>query len=176
VTSALVLGPLLLIGLEVVLLVPLMAKLLRRCQTEEITPEWLESFSAASYYPMQNLLAAEDFQFLSRQPGFDLSLYNKLRRDRLRIFRLYLNRLISDFNRLHLATRVVVARSNVDRSDVLVRLIWLKIRFICSVLRVQMEYQLCLVGVRSLYARVLVVRLEELSGHFSVVTAAAKLA
>jgi len=58
---------------------------------EEITPEWLENFSTSVYHPMEGLLADEDFRFLSRQPGFDLSLYRKLRRERLRIFRQYLN-------------------------------------------------------------------------------------
>ena len=77
----LVLTPLLLIGLLGALAVPVLVKLLRQCPVHDITPEWLENLSIASYYPMEELLSDEDFAFLSRQPGFDLSLYRKLRRE-----------------------------------------------------------------------------------------------
>ncbi len=107
-TSALVLTPLLLVGLIVLLFVPVLAKLSRKCSAREVTPEWLESFSIASYHPMAGLLNDEDFKFLSQQPGFDLSLYKKLRRERLRIFKQYLNRSIADFNRLHRAVRSIL--------------------------------------------------------------------
>ena len=108
--SVLVFAPLLLFGLILCFLVPIIFKLYRRCKVTEITPEWLANFSAASYYPMQGLLAREDFAFLSRQPGFDLSLI-KFRRERLRIFRQYLNRLVLDFNRLHTTALIVLAHS-----------------------------------------------------------------
>src|SRR5947209_2169473 len=99
-TNALVLVPLIVAGLSIVLFAPVLYNLFRSYRVEDVSPEWLQNFSAQSYYPMQSLLAEDDFRFLSRQPGFDLSLYRKLRRERLHIFKQYLGCVISDFNKL----------------------------------------------------------------------------
>ncbi len=164
--SALVLTPLLLIGLIVALILPVAVKLLKTRPAEEITPEWLENFSVASYYPMDRLLCDEDFKFLRRQPGFDLSLYKKLRRERLRIFKQYLNRSILDFNRLHTALRVMLASSDQDRSDVLGRLIVIRVQFFGSAVRADFNYRLCLLGFQSLSVHSLIAHLEEMSSEF----------
>jgi hypothetical protein len=121
---------------------------------------------------MQRLLSEEDFNFLSRQPGFDLSLYRKLRRDRLHIFRQYLNRLIGDFNRLHAVARVLLAGSQEDQSELALRLVWLKLRFSAAVLKTEANYLLCYLGYRSLPARSLISRLEEMNAHVSAIAAA----
>ncbi len=170
-TSALVLTPLLLLGLVLALLVPVIVKLLKRRPIQEVTPEWLESFSVASYYPMESLLNDEDFRFLSRQPGFDLSLYRKLRRDRLHIFKQYLDRSIVDFNRLHIAVRAFLPYVEEDCSDIVSRLIWLKFRFSCAVLNAELSYLLCLIGFKSLAVRSLILQLEEMSAQLGVVSA-----
>jgi hypothetical protein len=141
--------------------VPILRRLFRSCQPSEITPEWLEGFSIASYKSMDGLLNGQDFEFLSRQPGFDLSLYRKLRRERLQIFHLYLHRLIADFNRLHLAARMQVVQSHEDQTHLLKRLLQLKVRFSLSVLQAEFNYQLCRIGLRSLPARHLIVHLEQ---------------
>ncbi len=130
--------------------VPVLIKLSRRCAIQDIDPEWLENFSPASYYPMQRLLSEEDFRFLARQPGFDLSLYRKLRRDRLHIFRQYLSRLILDFNRLHVTARFLLANGREDHSDLVSQLIWLKVRFSLAVIQAEASYLLCCVGFRTL--------------------------
>jgi hypothetical protein len=167
----LVVTPLLLVGLCTGLLIPVLARLLRRCPAEDITPEWLESFSVSSYYPMQGLLNDEDFEFLSRQPGFDLSLYRKLRRERLHIFKQYLNRSILDFNRLHMAVRIILPHMKEDCSELVSRLIWLKVRFCCAVLRAEFSYRLCLVGFRCLAVRSLISQLEEMNSQLTLVAA-----
>jgi hypothetical protein len=164
--------PLLLFALAAAFVLPVLGKLCRTCRIEEITPEWLENFSTSVYHPMEGLLAEEDFTFLSRQPGFDLSLYRKLRRERLRIFRQYLTRLVSDFNRLHLVTRVLVARSTDDRSDLVLKLIWLKVRFSMALIRAEASYWLCRIGLGSLAARALILHLEEMQAQLSAVSAA----
>ncbi|MFL6352068.1 MAG: hypothetical protein ACJ74Z_09485 [Bryobacteraceae bacterium] len=151
---------------------PVLGRLHRTCRIEEITPEWLENFSASAYYPMEGLLADEDFAFLSRQPGFDLSLYRKLRRERLRIFRQYLTRLVSDFNRLHVVTRALIAQSPHDRSEVVGRLIRLKIRFSVALVRAEASYVLCRLGLRSLAVRALIRHLEEMHAQLGAVSAA----
>jgi hypothetical protein len=142
---------------------PILRRLLRAPRPSDLTAEWLSNFSVASYSAMEGLLNAEDFSFLSQQPGFDLSLYRKLRRERLEIFHLYLHKMIADFNRLHLAARMVLAQSRQDQSALLKRLIWLKVRFSASVLQAEFNYHLCRLGVRSLPARHLILYLEQLS-------------
>jgi len=151
---------------------PVLVKLYRKTRVEDITPEWIESFSAASYQPMEALLNDEDFKFLSQQPGFDLALHRKLRRDRLRIFRQYLNRLVTDFNRLHFAARVLVAHTEEDSSDLIARLIWLKLRFASALLRTEISYVLCCLGCGTLAARALITRLEEMNAQLVSVSAA----
>jgi hypothetical protein len=114
----------------------------RQCHLADITPEWLESFTPVTYRPMEELLAEEDFNFLLRQPGFESYIGKKLRRDRVRIFRQYLHRLIADFNRLHVYARYLLSQSEEDQSAFLLRLVWLRLRFSFTVLR--LELSLCL--------------------------------
>lgn len=163
--------PLGLCGLSLGVIAPLLFKIYRRCRIEEITSEWLESFSPSTYYPMQELLSDEDFRFLSRQPGFDFSLYRKLRRERLHIFRQYLSRLIVDFNRLHAAARVLVAHGEEDRSNLVGRLVWLKVMFSAAVLKAQLSYFCCSLGVGSLAARAAIQRLEQMSAELTSLSA-----
>ena len=153
------------------MVVPVLVKLLRQCPVHDITPEWLENLSIASYYPMEELLSDEDFAFLSRQPGFDLSLYRKLRRDRLHIFKQYLNRAIGDFNRMHTAIRTLVATSEEDCSDVAGRLVRLRITFLGAVLRAELSYRLCLLGFHSLAVRSLIGQLEEMNSQLNLLLA-----
>ena len=129
-------------------LTPVLFRLWRPCQVSELTAEWYETFNLASYVPMQGLLAKDDFQFLSRQPGFDPSLFRKLRRDRLRIFRQYLNRLIVDFNRLHTLARLVVSQAPDDQSVLFAKLMHLRFRFWSAILRVEVSYLVCRLGIR----------------------------
>jgi hypothetical protein len=167
---ALVLTPVLFVFMVFAFVVPILLRLFRGCRREEITAEWLENFSATAYAPMAGLLAEDDFEFLSKEPGFDLSLYRKLRRDRLRIFRQYLNRLIADFNRLHTCTRLAISQTKEDHSDVLLRLVVLRLSFSVTVLRVEASYLLCRFGFRPLDIGSLILRLEEMSGQFSRVS------
>ena len=161
--TAIFLVPLVILGVSLVLVAPVLARLFRRCEMDEITPEWLENFSVTAYYPMQGLLSDEDFRFLARQPGFDFSLYRKLRRERLLIFQQYLRRLISDFNRLHTTARVLIARGQEDRSDLIMRLFQLKLRFSFAVMQSEISYFCCRIGIGTLVARSMIARLEEMS-------------
>ena len=128
-------------------LVPVLIRLVRQCHLADITPDWLESFSPALYQPMELLLAEEDFNFLVRQPGFEVAIGKKLRRDRVRIFRQYLNRLIADFNRLHVYARFRISQNReTDQSALLSQLIWLRVRFSMNVLRLQLSLTLAYFG------------------------------
>ncbi len=122
---------------------------------------------------MENLLTDQDFSFLSRQPGFDWRLYRKFRRDRLRIYKQYLNRMIADFNRLHLLARILVSQSETDQSAFLSKLVWVKVRFSISVIGAELRYGLCWLGLRALSAHQLIAELENLSAIVRSVSPAA---
>jgi hypothetical protein len=149
---------------------PVLRRLLRRTTIEDVTPEWVESFSVDRYRPMLGLLANEDFAFLSRQPGFDSSIYKKLRRERLSIFEQYLSRLILDFKKLHATARYFVARSEEDRSDIALKLIRLRWAFAVSVIEVHFQLQLCRVGIGTVEARMVVTKLQQMSDQLSALT------
>jgi hypothetical protein len=98
--------------------------------------------------PLEGLLTRQDFASLSRQPGLNVSEYRKLRRERLRTFRQYLIRLVSDFNLLHLRARGVIAVGAEDRSDLVSKLIGLKFRFWMALLRAKATYLLFRFGLK----------------------------
>jgi hypothetical protein len=154
-------------GLGVGAAVPVLRRLHRKPLLDEITPEWLESFSLDRYRSMSSLLSNDDFAFLSRQPGFDLSLYKKLRRERLAIFRQYLDRLIVDFNRLHVTARALVASSQQDSSEIAGKLIGVQFDFYKAVFRTELSYRLCCLGVSTVDVRVVLAPLEALSEQLS---------
>lgn len=112
---------------------------------------------------MRGLLDQDDFQFLSRQPGFDPSLYRKLRRDRLRIFREYLNRLVVDYNRLHTLASFVVSQSSEDQSRLFAQLLSLRFQFWLSTMQVEFSYLLCRLGARSVSIGGILQQMEEIS-------------
>ncbi len=146
----LALAPALILILVVAFLIPVLSRLFRSSSPGELTTEWFENFQVSAYLPMQGLLAQDDFQFLSRQPGFDYSLYRKLRRDRLRIFRQYLNRLIADYNRLHALAYFVISQGAEDQSELFAHLLGLRFQFWMATVRVEFSYFLCLLGSNSL--------------------------
>lgn len=145
------------------LILPALLRLVKGCNLEDVSADWLEEFSCRSYHPMDSLLKDEDFAFLSRQPGFDSSLYRRLRRDRLRIYKQYLHRMIADFNRLHMLARLLVSQSRTDQSAVLKQLLWLKLRFSAVVAFAECRYALCWLGVNTLSAQELIAELDALS-------------
>jgi hypothetical protein len=148
------------------LMLPALLRLCKSCHIDDLSEEWRTRFTPRSYDQMDSLLSDEDFSFLSRQPGFDLGLYRKFRRDRLHIYRQYLHRMITDFNRLHLAARVLLSQSHEDQSAILKRLLWLKVRFSCSILQVELRFAFYRLGLGALCARQLITELEELTDIF----------
>jgi hypothetical protein len=151
---------------------PVLKKLFRKTSLDDITPEWLESFSVDRYLPMVGLLADEDFAFLARQPGFDSAIYKKLRRERLEIFDQYFSRLVLDFKKLHLAARYMVARAPEDHSDVVLKLVRLRYAFAVSAFHVHFRYLLCRAGAGTLESKVLLVRLQQMSDQLSALSIA----
>jgi hypothetical protein len=89
-----------------------------------------EGFSLDRYEPMSRLLAEDDFVFLAAQPGYRPEMGAKLRRERRRIFRLYLRELARDFRSLHREARAMVAESQAEYSDLVGLLIRQRLVFI----------------------------------------------
>jgi len=112
---------------------------------------------------MELLLAEDDFNFLLRQPGFESSIAKKLRQDRVRIFRQYLHRLISDFNRLHVYVRFLVSQSETDQSGLIFRLVWLRVRFSATVLRLELSLFLAYFGFQPRLVSRAISQLDEMS-------------
>ncbi len=160
---ALAFAPVLILIPVLCFLVPVLVRLMRPSRSSELTVEWFENFHVSSYAPMRGLLAPDDFQFLRRQPGFDPSLHRKLRQDRLRIFREYLNRLVADYNRLHSLASFVVSQSQDDQSKLFAQLLALRFRFWRSTMQVEFSYLLCRLGASSISIGGILQQIEDIS-------------
>lgn len=68
--------------------------------------------------PARRLLSQEDFEYLAKQPGFRPELARKLRADRARFFRLYLNQMSREFGRLHHTLRQLTLQAGMDRPEI----------------------------------------------------------
>lgn len=169
--SALAFSSVLLLSICVGWMIPAIMRLCNPCRLQDLPENWYRRLDTRSYEDMNTLLGAEDFRFLSRQPGYDWRLYRKFRHERLRIFRQYLHRMIVDFNRLHLIARLSLAQSQEDHSKLLKDLVWLRIRFSISVLRVEFRWALSQAGIGAICARELINELEELRQICSATTA-----
>jgi hypothetical protein len=79
--------------------------------------------------------------------------------------------LIIFFKTLHATARYLVARSEEDKSDVVKALVKLRWSFAVTVLQVNARFQLCKLGVGTVHAQVLVIKLQQMSEQLSAVTA-----
>jgi hypothetical protein len=125
---ALVLGT----GLAAVALLIGLAVIVNRLSAPAATAfdaDLVSSFSVAAYRPMERLLAEEDFEFLASLPGFRACMGRALRRERRRIFRVYLRDLSKDFRMLHGQARSLLRDLEQDRPDLVVALVKQSLRF-----------------------------------------------
>jgi hypothetical protein len=82
-----------------------------------VTSEWINDLSTEQYRPMLRLLDSADIEFLRSQPGYSREMESKLRQQRCQVFRGYLRCLNSDFQRVCMALKIVMAQSEQDRPD-----------------------------------------------------------
>jgi hypothetical protein len=101
-----------------------------------------DSFSLDRYQPMGHLMAEEDLVFLKAQPGYRAEIGERWKRERRRIFRLYLAELKADFRRLHAHARQLVAGSGAD-SAALVEVL-MKQQFTFLMATTALEFRLAL--------------------------------
>src|SRR5579863_311793 len=100
------------VGSITVLLWVLTRMLLRRRRgAATLDSDETDGFSLDRYQPMERLMAEEDLAFLKSQPGYRAEMGVRWKRERRRIFRLYLAELKADFRRLHIHARELVAGS-----------------------------------------------------------------
>jgi hypothetical protein len=117
-------------------------------------------FSLARYEPMARLLSEEDFVFLAAQPGYRPEIGARLRRERRRIFRLYLRDLSADFHRLHAQARRMVANSGAEHSELVGILMRQQLIFWRGLLAIEVRLALSGVGLGQVDVRGLVEAIE----------------
>jgi hypothetical protein len=88
-----------------------------------------ERFSLARYQVMLRLTSEEDFEFLEAQPGYCKAIGERLRRERRRIFQMYLRALAIDFRVLHAAARKLAAAAPERHADLVSVLIGCQLTF-----------------------------------------------
>jgi hypothetical protein len=128
-SMAAALGGGLLLGAVVLILAVVSVRLARyrAGASEDAFPP--DDFSVSRYQPMMRLLSEEDLEFLAAQPGYRAETGARLRRERRRIFRMYLRDLARDFRRLHCAARKVAADSPAGHSELVGLLVRYQITF-----------------------------------------------
>jgi len=99
--------------------------------------EWFENFSAFRYLPMRRLLTGTDQAFLQREKlGAKISM-REFRAERRQLFRLYLQDLQADFNRLSLGAKQAILNASEDQSEHVETLLQLEWAFRKSVWRAE---------------------------------------
>jgi len=123
----------------------------------------VHDFSLARYQPMTRLLARDDLDFLAAQPGCRPELLAQFRRQRRRIFRMYLRDLAADFRALHAEARKIAAASPEPQAQLIVSLLRQQVTFRFALLAIEARLLLPHPGsldIRELIASVEALRLD----------------
>jgi tryptophan 2,3-dioxygenase len=117
-------------------------------------------FSISRYQPMEYLLSDEDFEFLASQPGYVPEIGARWKRERRRIFRLYLDELKRDFQRLHAEARVMAANADAESAELVGILMRQQIAFWRAMAGLEVRLALRAVGIGKVNVRPLIELLE----------------
>ena len=117
-------------------------------------------FSIARYQPMEYLLSGEDFAFLASQPGYEPEIGARWKRERRRIFSLYLDELKRDFQRLHAEARAMAANADAESADLVGILMRQQIAFWRALAGLEVRLALRAVGIGKVDVRPLMELLE----------------
>ena len=104
-------------------------------------------FSISRYQPMEFLLSGEDFAFLASQPGYRPDIGARWKRERRRIFRLYLKEMKQDFRQLHAEARVMAASAGSESAELLGILMRQQITFWRAMAGLELRLALQAVGI-----------------------------
>ena len=132
---------------------------------QAVSTEWLARFSISRYRPMERLFSEEDFRFLAAQEGCRSSVARRLRRERARVFRSYLNCLRADFGRLEAAVAMYMAACTRDRPDLAKALLKRRLVFAYAVAAAELRLVLYRFGLGTVDVHSLVVSLDGMRLH-----------
>lgn len=121
-------------------------RLASRFDARQCTAEWLDGFSLASYVPMERLLGTEDVGFLSSQAGYRPEIARRLMAERRKIFAIYLEHLVRDFNQVMGIGKLMIVYSSQDRQEFARRLWRQQMRFYAGVYSVRLQLALYPLG------------------------------
>lgn len=108
--------------------------------------DFLNTFSPERYRPMLQLLSEEEFLFLAAQPGYRKGLGKTFRRNRIRIFRAFLDRVDRDFRRLHAAARAALVCSPDAHADLGTLLVRQRLTYLRAMLAIEFRLGLYRLG------------------------------
>ena len=137
----------------------------------ECDPEWVANFSVASYRPMLRLLSEDDHKFFAAQRGITPQAVSRFRQERRRVFRSYLRNLVRDFHRLHLAARMTLIYSAVDRPELAQTLLKQRVTFAWAVTMIEYRLVLHTFGIGTVDVRRLLGSLEDMRVNVSFLAA-----
>ena len=130
--------------------------LMRRRMGSRITAtdwEWASEFVVDKYRPMQRLLGEEDYIFLKGQPGCDAAILHTHRKERRRVFRVYLHSLHRDFNRLYWAAKEAVMYSHANEFSLLQMILQQRAAFLWALSLVELRLVLHAAGMGTVDVR-----------------------
>jgi hypothetical protein len=104
-----------------------------------VTAGWIDDLSIERYRPMMRLLDGAELESLRSQPGFTAQAAKKLRAQRCRMFRNYLDSLSTDFGRICGAIKILMVQSKDDRPDLAATLIRQQFLFASGVLTAEIR-------------------------------------
>ena len=114
----------------------------RRRSSTTLDSDETAGFSLDRYQSMGRLMAEDDLVFLKSQPGYRAEMGVRWKRERRRIFRIYLAELKADFRKLHAHARELAAGSEAD-STALVEVL-MKQQFTFMMATTALEFRLAL--------------------------------
>jgi len=117
-------------------------------------------FSISRYQPMEHLLSEEDFAFLASQPGYERNIGARWKRERRRLFRLYLDELKRDFRRLHAEARIMAANADAESAELVGILMRQQVMFWRAMISLELRLALRTAGIGRVDVRPLIELIE----------------
>jgi hypothetical protein len=117
------------------------------------------------FQPMQRLLREADFEFLAAQPGFRPEVARLLRARRAQIMRKYIHQISAEFDRLHLALRLLALQAHRDRPDIARELVVQKLLFQRRMFEIRVRLALFGYGIKPAHLGELVRTVDALRGQ-----------
>ena len=137
-------------------------RLFRKPAPSDCSWTWIELPPAERYGPMLNLLSEDDFSFLKSQPGYDATVCRRLRRERRRLFRSYLQSLRRDFNGITRALHTLAVHSTQDESQLLLGVFRASAQFSLRLWVLDLRYAAFVLGIGKVDVRPLIAAADSL--------------